>query len=63
MDHRLIFQVGCTKRIFYGVQEATGLLDYDNILEIAKEVKPHMIIAGASAYSRDIDFENIQSNS
>ena len=49
------------KAHFYGVQEATGLLDYDNILEIAKEVKPHMIIAGASAYSRDIDFEKFRS--
>jgi len=48
------------KAHFYGVQEATGLLDYDNILEIAKEVKPHMIIAGASAYSRDIDFEKFR---
>tara|TARA_B110000879_G_scaffold102954_1_gene139010 strand:+ start:39 stop:1313 length:1275 start_codon:yes stop_codon:yes gene_type:complete len=41
---------------FYGVQEETGRLDYDNILAIAKEVQPKMIIAGASAYSRDIDF-------
>lgn len=41
---------------FYGVQEETGRLDYDNIREIAKEVQPQMIIAGASAYSRDIDF-------
>jgi len=41
---------------FYGVQKETGRLDYDNILEIAKEVQPKMIIAGASAYSRDIDF-------
>jgi len=42
---------------FYGVQKETGLLDYDNIRAIAKEVKPQMIIAGASAYSRDIDFK------
>ena len=41
---------------FYGVQEETGCLDYDNIRAIAKEVQPKMIIAGASAYSRDIDF-------
>ena len=41
---------------FYGVQEETGRLDYDNIRTIAKEVQPQMIIAGASAYSRDIDF-------
>lgn len=44
------------KAHFYGVDKDTGLLDYDNILKIAKVVKPHMIIAGASAYSRDIDF-------
>ena len=41
---------------FYGVQEDSGRLDYDNIRAIAKEVQPQMIIAGASAYSRDIDF-------
>jgi glycine hydroxymethyltransferase len=44
------------KAYFYGVQEETGRLDYNNILKIAKEVQPKMIIAGASAYSRDIDF-------
>tara|TARA_B100000767_G_C19778517_1_gene544394 strand:- start:1695 stop:2969 length:1275 start_codon:yes stop_codon:yes gene_type:complete len=44
------------KAHFYGVQEETGRLDYDNILKIAKEFQPKMIIAGASAYSRDIDF-------
>lgn len=44
------------KAHFYGVQEASGRLDYENIRSIAKEVQPQMIIAGASAYSRDIDF-------
>jgi len=44
------------KAYFYGVQEETGRLNYDNILKIAKKVQPKMIIAGASAYSRDIDF-------
>ena len=44
------------KAHFYGVQEESGRLDYDNIRAIAKEVQPQMIIAGASAYSRDIDF-------
>lgn len=48
------------KAHFYGVQEDTGRLDYDNILAIAKEVKPQMIIAGASAYSRDIDFKRFR---
>ena len=41
---------------FYGVDKNSGRLDYENILKIAREVKPQMIIAGASAYSRDIDF-------
>ena len=44
------------KAHFYGVQESSGRLDYENIRFIAKEVQPQMIIAGASAYSRDIDF-------
>ncbi|MBT4826504.1 MAG: serine hydroxymethyltransferase [Flavobacteriaceae bacterium] len=48
------------KAHFYGVQEDTGRLDYDNILAIAKEVQPQMIIAGASAYSRDIDFKRFR---
>ena len=45
---------------FYGVNESTGELDYDNILNIAKKEKPNMIIAGASAYSRDIDFKRFR---
>ncbi len=40
----------------YGVDEETELLDYDAILKVAKEVQPKMIVAGASAYSRTIDF-------
>lgn len=46
---------------FYGVQEETCRLDYANIRAIAKEVQPKMIIAGASAYSRDIDFAEFRS--
>lgn len=42
--------------VFYGVEEETGLLNYDTIQEIATREKPKMIIAGASAYSRDMDF-------
>ena len=45
---------------FYGVNISTGELDYDNILNIAKKEKPNMIIAGASAYSRDIDFKRFR---
>ena len=45
---------------FYGVNKSTGEVDYDNILNIAKKEKPNMIIAGASAYSRDIDFKRFR---
>ena len=41
---------------FYGVERETGRLNYDHILAKAQEVKPQLLIAGASAYSRDIDF-------
>ena len=48
------------KSSFYGVERESGLLNYENILKIAKEEKPNMIIAGASAYSRDIDFKKFR---
>ena len=44
----------------YGVDEKTGLIDYDNVLKIAREVKPKMIICGASAYPRIIDFKKFR---
>jgi glycine hydroxymethyltransferase len=46
--------------VFYGVEEETGRLNYDVIAEIADREKPQMIIAGASAYSRDIDFKRFR---
>ncbi len=42
--------------VSYGVDESTGVIDYDAVERIAKECKPKMIIAGASAYPRVIDF-------
>ena len=48
------------KSSFYGVEKESGLLNYENILKIAKKEKPNMIIAGASAYSRDINFEKFR---
>jgi glycine hydroxymethyltransferase len=45
---------------FYGVDKETGVLNYDKIQEIALIEKPKMIIAGASAYSRDMDFERFR---
>jgi len=45
------------KTSFYGVEKETGVLNYDKIEAIAIKEKPQVIIAGASAYSRDIDFK------
>ena len=46
--------------VFYGVEKETGILNYDKIQEIATREKPKMIIAGASAYSRDIDYKRFR---
>jgi glycine hydroxymethyltransferase len=45
---------------FYGVVKATGLVDYDMLEQKAREEKPKLIICGASAYSRDWDYERIR---
>ncbi|HLR64300.1 MAG TPA: serine hydroxymethyltransferase [Pseudogracilibacillus sp.] len=44
----------------YGVDAETERIDYDALLEQAKEVKPKLIVAGASAYSRTIDFKKFR---
>ena len=44
---------------FYGVND-DGVIDYDNVLAIAKECKPKLIVAGASAYARTIDFKRFR---
>lgn len=44
----------------YGVDEQTGRIDYDELEKLAKEHKPKMIVAGASAYPRAIDFKRIR---
>ncbi|MAW94437.1 MAG: serine hydroxymethyltransferase [Leeuwenhoekiella sp.] len=46
--------------VFYGVDQETGLLNYDKIEELAVKEKPKMIIAGASAYSREIDYKRFR---
>ena len=48
------------KTSFYGVEKETGILDYDKIQETATKEQPNLIIAGASAYSRDIDFKRFR---
>jgi len=45
------------KVVPYGVRKDTGRIDYDEVKELAKKTKPKMIVAGASAYSREIDFK------
>ena len=45
---------------FYGVEQETGLIDMDKVEAKALEVKPKMIICGASAYSRDWDYERFR---
>ncbi len=46
--------------VFYGVEKQTGILDYDKIEAIAIKEQPKMIIAGASAYSREIDYKRFR---
>lgn len=46
--------------VHYGVDDETGEIDYDKLREKAIEAKPKMILCGASAYSRTIDFEKIK---
>ncbi len=43
--------------VAYGVDEDTGLINYDKLRELALQVKPRLIVAGASAYSREIRFD------
>ncbi len=45
------------KSVTYGVSNGTGYIDYDELRKIAMEQKPRMIVAGASAYSRVLDFK------
>ena len=46
--------------VSYGVDPETGMIDYDNVLRIAEECKPKLIMAGASAYPRTIDVPRLR---
>jgi glycine hydroxymethyltransferase len=46
--------------VAYGVEDDTQVLNYDKIEEIAKDCKPKMIVAGATAYTREIDFKRLR---
>lgn len=48
------------KPVGYKVEEATGLINYDKMEELALQVRPKLIIAGASAYSRDWDYKRMR---
>lgn len=55
--HGVNFSGGLYKAVQYGVNPDTGLIDYHAVEKLAREHRPKLIIAGASAYSRTIDFE------
>ncbi|MFL2565337.1 MAG: serine hydroxymethyltransferase [Parvicellaceae bacterium] len=46
---------------FYGVEKATGIIDYNKVKDQANKLNPKMIICGASAYSRDWDYKALRS--
>ncbi len=46
--------------VHYGVSESTGKIDYDNVRDIARKNRPKLIVAGASAYPRFIDFKTFK---
>jgi glycine hydroxymethyltransferase len=46
--------------VSYGVDKETQVIDYDAVMELAKEVKPKLIVAGASAYPREIHFDKFK---
>lgn len=58
--YKLSFSGKLYESFNYGVDKETEKIDYDDVLRIAKEVKPKLIIAGASAYPREIDFKKFR---
>ena len=58
--YKLSFSGMDYQSVTYGVNAETEMLDYDQVLEIAKREQPQLIIAGASAYSRSIDFSKFR---
>ncbi|WP_462324074.1 serine hydroxymethyltransferase [Desulfoplanes sp.] len=48
------------KTCFYGVEKETGMIDYDHVQALAEEHRPQIIVAGASAYPRTIDFKRFR---
>jgi glycine hydroxymethyltransferase len=58
--HKVSFSGKLFEAHQYGIDPKTGLLDYDQILKIAKEVKPKVIMCGFSAYPRTLDFKKFR---
>ena len=58
--YKLSFSGRLYESYSYGVDKKTETINYDEVLKIAKEVKPKLIIAGASAYPREIDFKKFR---
>ena len=54
--HKVSFSGQCYKVVQYTVDQETERIDYDNLLKLAKEAQPRIIISGASAYPRFVDF-------
>lgn len=46
--------------VFYGVEQETGVIDFDKVIQISEREKPKLIICGASAYSRDWDYKKLR---
>lgn len=59
--HPLNFSGKSYRTVFYGVRKEDETLDYDQMEQLAREHRPQLIICGASAYPRTIDFERIAS--
>ncbi len=59
--HKVNFSGRFFDVVSYGVAKETGTIDYDKLRAVAKETKPKMIVAGASAYARTLDFEAFRS--
>ena len=58
--YRLSFSGNDYDTFSYGVNKESEMIDYDEVERIAKEVKPKIIVAGASAYARFIDYERFR---
>ena len=56
----VVFPQGFSKSLSYNVKEDTGEVDYEQLQEIAFREKPRLIVAGASAYSREWDYAQIR---